>query len=157
MFQLILLWLILIALLFCLSLIKLRQSNGKIHFIYSWAFPLGAFVWEDLLVFSLLNILATIITLFFRDVRIFYLFFLMFWVVRSLGETIYWMLQQFLEPNKPPHNEYHRFDKLKKAFGNLEYQSFFILLQVMYQAITVIALVLIVYLLVNWNLFKPWL
>jgi len=37
--------------LFVVSVMKVRSRNN-VEFIFHWGFPLGAFVWEDLMVFS---------------------------------------------------------------------------------------------------------
>lgn len=56
---------------------------------------LGIFVWGDALVFGLFWFLVSIAIWFLQDWLLFILVISIFWLVRSVGETIYWFLQQF--------------------------------------------------------------
>ncbi len=63
---------------------------------------IGAFVWGDAVVFGLFWLLSSIVTLLLKDWYLFLLVVSVFWVVRSLGETIYWFNQQFSPINRNP-------------------------------------------------------
>ena len=65
----------------------------------------GVIAWVDAAVFGLFWIISVIVTYLLKDWYLFLLIVSVFWVVRSLGETIYWFNQQFSpkthEWNKP--------------------------------------------------------
>ncbi|OGM13913.1 hypothetical protein A3A76_05390 [Candidatus Woesebacteria bacterium RIFCSPLOWO2_01_FULL_39_23] len=61
---------------------------------------IGAFVWGDAVVFGIFWIAASIIALLLDDWILFLLTISLFWVIRSLGEVIYWITQQFSEKKK---------------------------------------------------------
>ncbi len=142
---------ILFVFLLIISFLKIRNSKKSFQFIYSWAWPLGAFVWEDLFIFSLLGLIITSIVSLTNDARIGYLFFLVFWIVRSGGESLYFFLQQFFEPKQYPHDIKDQLKILRYIFGNISEQKGYILLQVFHQSVVVIAIVLTILLLLNWN------
>ncbi len=138
--------------LFVFSFFQVRSHPGEeVIFIYQWAFPLGSFVWEDLLVFSLFYFFAAIITLWRQDLRIALLFFFVFWIVRSSGETLYWFLQQFNQPIEYPHNQYGDFQALRLIFGDISYQRTFILLQIFWQSVCVTTTMALILLMINWK------
>jgi len=138
--------------LFFLSWSKITSGKKNIvEFISRLAYPIGAFVWEDLLVFSLFNVFLVIFSLFTHDLRIGILFFLVFWAVRGAGETLYFFLQQFILPKHYPHHIDDKLWPLKKIFGNISNQQCYILLQVTFQTITIISIGLIFLLFINWH------
>lgn len=55
----------------------------------------GSFVWGDVVVFSLFWSLVSVVILGIQDWVLFWLMQAVFWVIRSLGEVIYWFSQQF--------------------------------------------------------------
>lgn len=134
------------------SYYQIRFQSGKIQFIYRWAFPVGSFVWEDLFIFSLYGLFATLVTLITQQLRLGLLFFIVFWLVRSIGETMYFFLQQFIQPKHAPHylDNIH-FIVLRRLFGPLSKQQCYIIMQIVFQVITMIALVSLVVLLMNWH------
>lgn len=135
-----------------ISFIKIRQHHGVIHFIYHWAFPVGSFVWEDLFVFSLYGLVAGLTTLCTGQIRIGLLFFIVFWVVRSAGETLYFFLQQFIRPKHSPHYlESFHFKLLRRIFGPLNDQQAYILLQVFFQTILMLSSVALILLILHWE------
>ncbi|MBI3379657.1 hypothetical protein HY029_02805 [Candidatus Gottesmanbacteria bacterium] len=147
----ILLYTILHIILFLVSFFKIRNNNlGTLDFIYKFSFPFGAFVWEDLLIFSLFNLVIVITLLAFKDLRIGLLLFIVFWIVRSAGETIYFFLQQFFHPKYHPHFISAHFWILKKFLGKLSDQQCFIIMQVTFQTLSVIFISALILLLKFW-------
>lgn len=144
-------WLIVNIFLFILSCLNL-ENGEEAKFIF-WAYPLGAFIWEDLVIFSLFNIVATIFVCLVKDLRYMIVIPLCFWLVRAIGETFYWFLQQFNQPAKYPHNEYiwEENEWIRALVGEFPNQKFFILYQVSWQVVTVICLVGLVYMFANWK------
>lgn len=57
--------------------------------------PIGAFVWGDALILGIFWTVVTLVTFFLDDFLLFLLFYSLFWTVRSMGEILYWMNQQF--------------------------------------------------------------
>ncbi|MFH0863936.1 MAG: hypothetical protein V1858_02535 [Candidatus Gottesmanbacteria bacterium] len=150
-------WLVVINLfLFILSINKLRHSRKKIEFIYHWGFLLGAFTWEDLLVFSLFDIIFLFITYLAKDLRLGLLIWILFWIVRGSGETIYWFLQQFGQPSVYPHNQYAGFKRMHFLTGKVSLQQTFIIMQVFHQVITTFFLAALVLLLMDWKIIPTW-
>lgn len=137
--------------LFLLSFFKIRNNNlDTLDFIYKFSFPFGAFVWEDLLILSLFNLIVVIASLVFKDLRIGLLLFIVFWIVRSTGETIYFFLQQFIRPKHHPHLISAQFWILKKFLGKLSDQQCFIIMQVFFQTLSVIFISFLILLLKFW-------
>jgi len=56
---------------------------------------IGAFVWGDVVIFGIFWFLISLVILFSRNWILFLVILSLFWVVRSLGETIFWFNQQF--------------------------------------------------------------
>lgn len=137
------------------SFSNIRHGKGLAQFIYSWGFPFGAFVWEDLFIFSLYGLIASIVTLITGQYRIGLLFFVIFWVVRSLGETIYFFLQQFIEPKHYPHFIDQHFKFLRQIFGQISYQQCLIIMQVFFQIILMSSLSGLIFLIISWNSLAP--
>jgi len=65
----------------------------------SW---MGIFVWGDAVVFGLFWFLSSLISYLLKDWLLFLLIISVFWIVRSLGETIYCFNQQFSNINRNP-------------------------------------------------------
>lgn len=103
----------------------------------------GMFVWGDVLVLSLFWMLAVVISLFLQDWTLFLLIVSSFWLVRSLGETIYWFLQQFavIKRDKPEN---------LVGFKFVKNESIWFIYQLMWQCITVGTLITTVYLFNIW-------
>ncbi len=135
-----------------LSFINVRNSGSEVEFIL-WAYPLGAFVWEDLLVFSAANVIACIFVTFIKDFRYIFIYFLSFWLIRSIGETFYWFLQQFCTSTMYPHDQYDwdRNSILSSLIGDLSNQKYFILNQISWQIVTVLCICGFIFVLKKWN------
>lgn len=134
-----------------ISFKKIHRSGDKFGFLHPWGWPIGAFVWEDLFVFSLFAFIASYITIVTGDIRIGYLFFCMFWVIRSAGETLFFFLEQFIPENGYSSPFKKHFAPLRKLFGDISDQKCFVLMQVFHQMILVISCVITITLLLNWH------
>lgn len=100
--------------------------------------PLGIFVWGDGILIGLFWFLAGVVSLLVPIDTIFYLIFIMFWIVRSAGEVLYWFLQQFSTVERdPPHTL-----PLSSVFPG---QSIWFAHQVMWQCVLVGFLVALFY------------
>jgi hypothetical protein len=134
-----------------ISWTKIRHGKKIAEFIYSWGFPMGAFVWEDMFIFSLYGLGATLITLYFQQTRLGLLFFIVFWLVRSAGETLYFFLEQFLQPKHYPHFLGEHFKLIQMIFGKISHQQCLILMQITFQIIMMSSVVSLIILLFSWN------
>jgi hypothetical protein len=107
--------------------------------------PLGAFVWADAVVFGLFWLLVVGLCLLIGDWLLFLLIGSVFWAVRSLGEMIYWLNEQFSTVHRNPPE---KFKFLFKFFPN---DSVWFVYQIFWQCVLVISLV------VSVKLFSVWL
>ncbi len=117
------------------------QKNA--YGLTKWLFPLGIFVWADGLIISLFWLLLSLFTILLRDLWFLLAAISLFWLVRSIGETIYWMLQQFVQPNaNKPHTLIgHRWIKGDELW---------IVYQVAWQCMTIISCLGFAYSLHRW-------
>ncbi|HUW24636.1 MAG TPA: hypothetical protein VMW04_03345 [Patescibacteria group bacterium] len=102
-------------------------------------FFLGVFAWGDAVVFCLFWLFSSIVVLLLNDWYLFLLIVSVFWVVRSLGETIYWFNQQFsksLPWNKPEKLPFY------SIFHN---DSVWFIHQIIWQCTTVVSTILSLY------------
>lgn len=136
-----------------ISFFRIRRGKKVAEFIYGLGFPIGAFVWEDMFVFSIYGLIASLITTWMGQWKYGVLFFLVFWLVRSIGETLYFFLEQFIEPKHYPHYLDEHFWLVRAIFGNISYQQCLIIMQVTFQIIAMISIVGIISLLFAWNQF----
>lgn len=142
--------------LFLLAIQKVRGSGDKFGFIYFWGPLVGAFVWEDVLIFAPAFLVMTLITLFTRDLRIGLLLFLIFWIVRSSGETLYFFLEQFFEPTHEPHDIRRHVQIIQKMLGGICLQKTYIIMQVLFQVLDIAAISATVLLLTHWQYVPIW-
>ncbi|HUV71614.1 MAG TPA: hypothetical protein VMW25_01260, partial [Clostridia bacterium] len=95
---------------------------------------LGIFVWGDAVVFGLFWFFSSIITLFLSDWYLFLLIISVFWLVRSLGETIYWFNQQFSTIKRNPP------EKLP-GYSFFHNDSLWFVYQIVWQVVTVVSII----------------
>lgn len=96
--------------------------------------PIGAFVWVDTVVFGLFFTLVSAICLIFNQTLLFLIIYSVFWLVRSVGEQIYWFLEQFSAHHRnPPHTLWP-----KKLFKG---EESWIVMQTVWQCVTVISII----------------
>ena len=106
-------------------------------------YPSGSFVYGDGIVFGIFWILACITTLLLKDFTLFLLIISAFWLVRSIGETIFWLNMQFskvriYEPKRLP------------LFSIYQNDSIWFFNQIWNQCLTVITLITTIYLATKW-------
>ena len=104
---------------------------------------LGMFVWGDVLVLSIFWALVALVSFLLSDWWLFLLTVSIFWLVRSVGETIYWFLQQFAVVKRDPPESLAGYRFVKN-------ESIWFIYQVMWQCVTVISLVTTIYLAHRW-------
>jgi hypothetical protein len=99
---------------------------------------LGIFAWGDAVVFGLFWLFSSVTALLLNDWYLFLLIISVFWVVRSLGETIYWFNQQFSTVNRNP------LEKLPwhSIFYN---DSVWFIHQIIWQCATVVSIIFSLY------------
>ncbi|HSX08747.1 MAG TPA: hypothetical protein VLF93_01180 [Candidatus Saccharimonadales bacterium] len=127
---------------FIKGLVESYKKNAKgVTILLYW---IGIFVWADAVVFGLFWFLASLFVLFiFRSWLLFLLIFSVFYLVRSIGETIYWFNQQFshLERN-PPHTLI--------GYRLFKDDSLWFVYQMWWQCIIVISVITTIYLTTLW-------
>jgi len=105
---------------------------------------IGAFVWGDAVVFGIFWSVVSAIVLARGDFILFLLVFSVFWLVRSAGEAIYQLLQQFSTKEL---NSINNFPFLKSIFHN---ESMWFAYQIYWQCITVTTLLFSIYFVAIW-------
>ncbi len=130
-------------LVFIFSLYQCKYKNNNLGITYP-LLPLGIFVWADGVIFGLFWLGAAIVSLALNDWVLFLLIFSVFWLVRSVGETIYYFNQQFSEVKRMPGKSLPGY----KIFND-EYTIWFIY-QITCQVITVVSVITTVYLFNLW-------
>lgn len=116
-----------------------KNSFGIAFLIY----PIGGFVWADGVVFGLFWTIASAVLLYINSWTLFLLTISVFWLVRSIGETIYWFNQQFSSLNRNPIETL----PFKQIFHN---DSIWFVLQIYWQCVTVITSITTIYLVHLW-------
>jgi hypothetical protein len=114
-----------------------------------WLYPLGIFVWGDGIIIGLFWAIAGLTSLFLQDFNLFLLIFSTFWLIRSLGETIFWLNQQFTTTNQYPPEQLLG-HKIFRGKRNEEYDAIYFVNQVFMQIINVISLITTIYLTHQW-------
>lgn len=104
---------------------------------------LGMFVWADAAVLGLFWMLVAAVSLFLCDWLLFWLIVAVFWVVRSLGEIVYWLNEQFSTLSRNPPQKFW----LYRFFPN---DSIWFVYQVFWQCVLVASIIVSVYLFSLW-------
>lgn len=117
-----------------------ESKKGNAYKLTPYLIPLGIIAWGDAVVFGLFWLLVSLVCYLLNDWILFLLIVSAFWFVRSLGETIYWFIQQFSgkvpESNKPENLLFH------SIFKN---DSVWFVYQIIWQCLTVISIIAILY------------
>lgn len=104
---------------------------------------MGVFVWGDAPLIALFWFAASLLVFFLRDLYLFFLIVSVFWAVRSLGEVIYWINQQFsaLKRNPP-----------EKLFGYsfFKNESIWFVYQLYWQIVLVVSIIFSIYFACLW-------
>jgi hypothetical protein len=110
-----------------------------------YLFFLGVFVWGDAVIFGLFWTISSLVSFLLHDWFLFLLTVSVFWITRSLGETIYWFNQQFSDKknawNEPKNLLFH------SVFHN---DSIWFIYQIMWQCVTVISVIFSIYFVKLW-------
>lgn len=106
-------------------------------------YPLGMYVWGDALIFGMFWALAAIASVILQDFLLFLLIVSVFYLVRSIGETIYWFNQQFSTIIRMRPEDY----PTHKIFHN---DSVWFIFQIANQCVTVVTIITTVYLFSLW-------
>lgn len=118
---------------------KKKNSFRETPFLF-WA---GIFVWGDAVIFGLFWFLSSLVCYFSKDWILFLLVISVFWVVRSLGETIYWFNQQFSTLNRNPPEKLRGYQFFKN-------DSIWFIYQIFWQCITVVSIITTIFLASSW-------
>lgn len=102
---------------------------------------IGAFVWTDAFMFGLFFLLISVLCLALQEWVLFGLIYSVFWLVRSIGEQIYWFHEQFAVTHR---NSPHTLLPSKVFKG----EEVWIVMQTFWQCVSVVAIVVSLYLLV---------
>lgn len=129
----------LLALLFTLRAIYEVTRKHNPFGLTPWLLPYGIFVWGDGVILGTFWFVISVVSLLLKNWYLFLLFISSFWFIRSLGETIYWLSEQFSTKNRNPPETLFGY----KLFKN---DSIWFVYQTFYQCLTVITLVITIYL-----------
>ncbi len=111
--------------------VVVKQNPFGESFVLFW---LGIFVWGDALILGFFWTVVSILSYYLKDWNLFLLIFSVFWVVRSFGEVIYWINQQFSTIVRNPPETLIGF----RWFKN---DSIWFIYQVVWQCVLVISIV----------------
>jgi hypothetical protein len=125
------------TLIFLKAFHEVKHKQNPFGLTYPLVF-IGSFVWGDAVIFGLFWTLASLVTWWLKDWNLFLLIVSLFWVVRSLGETIYWLNQQFSSLNRNPIQAL----PLIHIFHN---DSIWFVYQIIWQCTTVISVIFSIY------------
>ena len=126
------------------SIHKIKKDRERVNFTWWWTFLNGSFCWEDVLVFGILHFAFALTATIIDNATFWLIFYLVFWIIRSAGETLYFFLEQFIVPQHHPHYFHDYLEPLRKIFGNISDQKCFIMCQVFMQSITVISTICLI-------------
>lgn len=118
---------------FMLSWYQTRKKNNYFG-LTPWFIPLGSFVWTDGLILGVFWVIASTLLLVLNQPLISPLVYSLFWTVRSSGEIIYWIHEQFAAKKRnPPHTLF-----LYRLFPN---ESVWIAMQLLWQCVLIISII----------------
>jgi len=119
------------------------KKKANVFGVVRWTMIFGIFVWGDAVVIGLFWTLVSLVTLILNDWYLFLLSLSLFWLIRSLGEVMYWIGQQYstLERN-PPHKQ--------PFFSLFKYNSIWFINQIIWQCIAVVSIIFSIYFCVSW-------
>jgi hypothetical protein len=122
---------------FLYEVLRLRKKKS-IYGLTTYLFFLGSFVWGDLIILGPFWFIASLISLLLNNWYLFLLITSIFWSIRSLGEIIYWLNEQFAPKNRnnPDTLRLYRFVKN---------DSVWFIYQLFWQCIFVFSLVFSIY------------
>jgi len=99
---------------------------------------MGIFVWGDALILGIFWFLSSLISYLLKDWYLFLLIFSVFWVVRSFGEMIYWLNQQFI---KDKSNYYEK----TIGYRFLKSDAILFIYQIFWQCVCIVSIITTIY------------
>jgi len=118
---------------------KKKNAYGETPFLVL----MGIFVWGDAVVFGLFWFFSSWLTLLLNNWILFCLIFSVFWVVRSLGETVFWFNQQFSSIKRYP-------PETLRGYRFFKNDAIWFVYQIICQCVTIISLITSLYLAKLW-------
>lgn len=128
--------------LFFISLTNVTKRRKAFNPII-YAYIIGVFVWGDALIICPFWVFISSFSLLLNSWYLFLLFICIFWVVRSMGETIYWLNQQFSNITRNPPEKLMGY----RYFGN---ESIWFAYQLVHQCVVVISIISSIYVAQKW-------
>ncbi len=83
-----------------------KSTSNQTNSLAKPFYPIGIFVFADALIVGPFWLAVSLLSIFYPNLILLGLVFSIFWVVRSFGETIYWLNQQFSPINREPPQKY---------------------------------------------------
>lgn len=119
------------------------SKNKNAFGVTPWLTLLGIFVWGDAVIIGIFWVAISIVSLLFGSWYLFLSFVSLFWVVRSLGEVIYWISQQFSNiVRNPPQTLF--------GYSIFKNDSIWFAYQVVWQCILVVSIITSAYFINLW-------
>lgn len=118
--------------LFIIAVRKLR--GGYLLKTHPYLFIFGSFVWEDSLVLSLFWLISSFLLLYLDSLKALIVLILIFLVVRSIGELLYSLFQQFKTDGHRPYDY---------GFKKIDRKNIFIIYQVLALSVITLSLFLL--------------
>lgn len=103
-----------------------------------WLSWLGIFVWADALVIAPFWVLAVLVSTIVHDWILFFLIASIFWSVRSLGEMVYWLNEQFAAKKRNP-------PQTLMGYSLIKSEAIWFVYQVFWQCVLVFSIVSAIY------------
>jgi hypothetical protein len=126
------------ALVFFLFEVLRLKKNKSIYGLTNYLFFLGVFVWGDLIILGPFWILTSLISLYFNNWYLFLLIVSVFWSIRSFGEVVYWLNEQFAPKNR------NNPDTLR-LYKFVKNDSVWFIYQLFWQCIFVVSIIFSIY------------
>jgi multidrug transporter EmrE-like cation transporter len=139
---------------FAVAKVRAEKENGIWTFMpFILTLLNGTFILGDAIVFSIFFFIVSLVLIYKNDVRYTLLVFLMFWIVRSAGEVVYWLNYQFtsIHPHQP---QFPVRNQLEFLTGSIPENSVYTLYQATNQVLLVVFLILLFLLIKNWDKFR---
>lgn len=133
----------LLSLIFFIKSLREIRNKKNAYGLTPYLFFLGSFVWGDMIILGPFWILVSIVSTILNNFNLFLLFTSIFWTIRSLGEVIYWLNEQFAEKkHNPPHT--------LSFYFIIKSDAIWFIYQVFWQCVFVFSLILSIYLCKIW-------
>lgn len=116
---------------------------GKAFAETGYLLPLGIFVWGDAIVLGPFWMSVSLLSLLVGSWWMFLFIVGVYWIIRGLGEVVYWLNEQFASQhrNKPEH---------MKLFSFFKSDAVWFVYQLVWQCVTVMAIVFSIYAGAGW-------